>query len=161
MSRFARPAGWLRQIFTPSQTGQPNPDSVSNDVSLVQPYDGGGYPISDVLDMFTVNTVVAAQANTTILTLNQDQIGRILALTAVLLAGVAPTVQFMNQGAFGSVISANMTPVVTEYTAVEFWCPILKPGHQLRGRHFGGDAATQVTYIVHVAVAPVGSVFRP
>jgi len=47
LSQFSRRARWLNQLFTSSVAPQvSDPSQVSDDVSLVQPYDGGGIAIA-------------------------------------------------------------------------------------------------------------------
>jgi len=83
MSKFARPASWLRQLFTQSRTGFANPSILSQDVSLTAPFDGGGFPLYDP-DMWgkTATSVAEAAGTTAVYTVPANQISRILALSA-------------------------------------------------------------------------------
>lgn len=64
MSQFSRRSRWLNALFPASVAPQSSdPGSVSDDVSLVQPYDGSGWPIparntwiTQILSVAGVNT---------------------------------------------------------------------------------------------------------
>jgi len=162
MSGFVRPADWLRQLFTSSQTGPVNPTSVSDDVSLVQPYDGGGYPLFNpeqwALEVTT--TPAAAAATTSLFTCPDTSICRVLAMAAVKTAGVAPDVHFRVETAVISLaISVSQTLPAVEQIGFAPTCPIIGPGHKITGRHFGGDGSTIVVYRLYLVVVPLGTVF--
>lgn len=163
MSKFSRPASWLRQLFTPSSTGWREPGELANDVSLVQPYDGGGFPLLDPGQWVTVVNSSAAAADTTvILNLGNLEYGRILAAGVNRTAGVLPScsIQVFDQNGFGITVSDRILIAVNgEREGFQLFTPIIGPGHSIRGRHFGGDAATILEWIVYVVRAPLGSVF--
>jgi len=161
MSGFVRPADWLRQLFTSSQTGPVNPTSVSDDVSLVQPYDGGGYPLFDPGEWAKqVTSATTAASTTALFTVPETSICRILAASAVNTAGVAPDVHFRVATATASLaISLSKTLPAVEQEGFEITCPIVGPGHQITGRHFGGDGSTIVIYRLYLVVVPLGTVF--
>jgi len=161
MSGFVRPAEWLRHLFTSSQTGPVNPTEVSDDVSLVQPYDGGGFPLYDPGQWAKeVTSATSAAATTVIFTVPATSICRILAAAAVLSAGVAPDVHFRAVAPTASLaISASQTLPAVEQIGFSIFCPIIGPGHSISGRHFGGDAATIVIYRLYLVVVPLGTVF--
>jgi len=163
MSRFNRPASWLRFLFTPSQTKAPNPGELSNDVSLNQPYDGGGFPLFDPSQWaFTVKSATIASATTDLFTVPEDEIVRILAVAASVAAGVAPNVNSFatTQNNTRVSLSAPLLLVANgQRTGLTQLCPIIGPGHVFAGHHFGGDAATIIDWWVYFVRAPLGTVF--
>ncbi len=167
MSQFARPADWLRQLFIPSRTGWRPPGRVSEEVSLTQPYDGGGFAIWPVGQWVTASvTAVAAAAATTgvIAASTNEQVTRILAAKVQATAGVLPSV---NLHIFRQGTSTNPIPIsellvisiLTEHVPLTLNSPIIPPGHEVRLRWFGGDAATIVECSLLICTAPLGSVF--
>ncbi len=163
MSRFVRSASWLRFLFTPAHTKQPGPVEVSDDVSLNQPYDGGGYPLynADQWGLETTTTVVAA-FRTTILTVPNDQIARILGVSAILATGVAPdcSVEVRPRSGITIGVSEQLQNVAgNRFHSFPLTTPILGPGQLLLGYHENGDAATSVTWGVFYVFAPIGTVF--
>lgn len=162
MANFARPSSWLRQLFTPSHTSQPNPDRVSDDVSLNQPYDGGGFPLWDEGQWASfVDSGVFSASDTNLLTVPENQICRILAVSAELRAGVAPNAYVKVAGASQVVISqwASPIPPVVQRICIPLFTPIIGPTHTLIGSHHGGDAATVVRWAFYYVLAPLGTVF--
>lgn len=163
MSGFVRPADWLRHLFTSSRTAPVNPVEVSDDVSLNQPYDGGGFPLWDPGQWIsTVTSVAVAAGETTLLTVPDNQIARILGVSAQLSAGVAPTVHLrvISQ----SNARVGLSPLVlmlasARRQSIELQTPIIGPGHLLSGAHFGGDVLTKVAWAVYFVQAPIGTVF--
>ena len=165
MSNFARPASWLRQLFTQSRTGFVNPSVLSQDVSLTAPFDGGGFPLYDPAMWGKTATSSAAAANTTtIYTVPETAISRILAISARKSLGNTPTGIYVQATLPNGVIVAiclNNTAMVTDplLNAFQVLCPILPPGAILQGRYQGGSAATVIEWHAIIATAPLGSVF--
>jgi len=162
MSGFARPAPWLRQLFTKSQAGQSEPGERSDNVSLTAPYDGGAYPLANPGEWGAfVTSLVGATGDTTIITCPLTAICRVLAVSPVRVAGVQPSCHLNFTPQSGTEIggSDTITLVGTERQGMQIYCPILGPGHVLAGRHFGGDAATQVRWDIYFVQVPLGSVF--
>jgi len=163
MSKFSRSSSWLKQLFTPSTTGWREPGELASDVSLVQPYDGGGYPIQDPGQWMTKVTTAAVAVDTTvILTLGDNEIGRILGASVNRNLGVKPScsLQIFDQNGNSLVVSDRILIAVNgEREGFQIFSPIIGPGHSIRGRHFGGDAATVLEWLVYVVRAPLGSVF--
>lgn len=166
MSRFTRSAGWLRHLFTPSQTESPNPGRLSDDVSLVALYDGGGFSIPSAESWgVTVDSAVGASQTTALVTASADppEIVRVYSAGLRQSAGAgAPEVLLQVQ-----VAGTSITPPVSSVLTVtgQAQVPpdfiqnlILPPGSILQGFHFNGDAATVIRYAMYVLRLPLGAV---
>jgi len=142
MTQFTRPAPWLRQV---------------------QPYDGGGWPVEPTNQWAaSFTTAAVAGADTTLLTNGANEIARLLAISFAVTAGVIPSVVVdISDGTVAVSISAFVVAAALGATNIGILLntPILGPGHTLRGRHFGGDAATVVNWRVYAPKAPIGTVF--
>ena len=162
MSKFVRPAPWLRQLFTQSQTEPANPSELSQDVSLVQPYDGGGYPLHPVGEyLITATQSAAASGTETILTCSRDQIARILAVDVLFTVANAATVRFQIDiaGVALSVSVQSLLATVNQPESRELTTPILPPGGSLQVAWFGGNVTTVIRTHVLFARVPLGTVF--
>lgn len=163
MSQFVRPAAWLRRLFLQSRTKHINPSRVSNEVSLVQAYDGGGWGMVPGTDWgVTVDSAVAAAGSTSILTVGEDEIFRLLGICVSLLAAAAPTLAIARvQIAVSNeaiAVSETLVTVDTELRALPgISTPILPPRSILTGKHSGGDATTKVQWAVLGLRLPLGS----
>jgi len=165
MSQFSRSSDWLRTFFTPSRTGWQPPGRVSDEVSLVQPYDGGGYPtFPPGAWIATTTPAVGATQTANMVVLDDQTVGRIMCLGFSFIAGVRPSL-------IGRILGpvANLACPITEtkvsaepvgqVEALQHFCPILPPGHTLEIRWYGGDAATQLILRAVVCEARIGTVF--
>lgn len=166
MSRFTRSAPWLRHLFTPSQTESPNPGRLSDDVSLVQMYDGGGFSIPAVESWgASADSAVGASTTTDIVTAAADppEIVRVYSVGVRQLAGAgAPEVIFQVQVA-GTSITPNVSSVILLTGQAQVppnWIQnlILGPGSILQGFLFNGDAATTARYTAYILRLPLGAV---
>lgn len=159
---FVRPAPWLRRLFTPSQTSPVNPTEISEDVSLIQPYDGGGYPLHPVGEYLETTTQTAGAAgNGDLITTGQFELARILCADLLITAGVIPTCFFRIQiGTVDVAISPRVVlGALNQPNSQILQSPILPPGAALQIAWSGGDAATIVrTHVLH-ALVPLGTVF--
>lgn len=161
MSRFTRSASWLRFLFTPSHTPQPGPVEVSDDVSLNQPYDGGGYPLFPS-GQWRAEGAAAAGASRlqTLITVEANQICRVLAVSCNLTAGVAPDCVVVVQASGNDIVlSETAQNVGADFVGLDMHCPIVGPGHLVRGRHDNGDAATVIQWQIYYCLVPIGTVF--
>ena len=166
MSQFSRRARWLNQIFPASVAPTTkDPGQRSDDVSLVQPYDGGGLGFQNV-DTFCrrfaipigVSNAINCQVN------DENTIMRVYAIDVVQLAGEDANV-FMRvtSPAGDSVYVAydNILGVTTHprpfVVSTDF--RILGPGQTLAAETLGGGAASQFTVGVYGAIAPLGTTF--
>jgi len=160
MTKFSRSSSWLKGLFTPSQSKFPNPGILSDEVSLVQPYDGSGWPLWDPDQWFlSITSATIAAAATTLLTVPDDFVARILAVSARTTAGVAPSARIFVGGPLINVGLGDLQLLTATPQVMPVQSPIIAPGHRLRGDHVAGDAATIVIYSVYFVQAPMGSVF--
>jgi len=162
MSTFTRPAPWLRQFFTPSRTGFKEPGKLSDDVSLVQPYDGGGWPIDPGVNKTgELQSVVGASTQTVLFTTEQDEISRLVTVGAILDAGGVPAglVHLDHSGGPSVPICEHFTLDTAYYRSMPLYAAIVGPMVRVRGFVVGGDASTQVTWRWMEYRVPVGTVF--
>lgn len=192
MSQFSRRARWLRQLFTQSVSpAQSDPSVVSDDVSLVQTYDGGGVGISEptfpperdgdtltdalLIDQpeVAIRDYVSRIGITTIsdmYLMSPDVYARILMISTQLIAGTTPTQQFFDmRPPSGSGVSEHITLISANYAVVPagvripypLFNDLILPGMQLNWNQLTGAAATQVRITIAWIVAPVGAVILP
>jgi len=163
MIGFARNAPWLRNLFTPSEVPSRYPGTYSPEVNLVQPYDGGGFPLPAVGSWSVAATNAAAAAATiSLLVVGAEDLVRLLAVSFFASAGVLPTAHARVVGPVGEAvgISENQIATVTgEHTALQVYTPIIPAGHTLQLRYYGGDVLTVVVARAFVATVPRGTVF--
>lgn len=166
MSLFSRRARWLNALFPASVTPTiTDPASRSDDVSLVQPYDGGGYPIPPVTNWFTeVTSAVAAGTQLLLLTVGDDQLFRILGCGIQRLAGNNYTRAFLQvrvPNATFLVQVSNDIGVVDniEQGIHQLVMPICPAGSQIFMFADGGNASSQFTATLLGVSVPVGTVF--
>lgn len=168
MSQFSRRARWLNQLFTASVAPQSSdPAVVSDDVSLVQPYDGSGWPIPQLGDWFSgpFLSPTGAAADTELIQVADDEVFRLFAISvftvATLVADAGPIVSQI-QGAGGVQIAPNQQSPGLAFGSNVYQFPggmILPPGSFLRGGHFNGNGTTILSWSVYGCRAPSGTVF--
>lgn len=171
MSQFSRRARWLNVLFPASSAPRTaDPGTVSDDVSLVQPYDGGAWPIPEASSWITLrDSPVGATGLTTIVTLGPDEVFRFFQMHAFNL--IDPAANFQPQAVVpGSVpltAAALSDSRATTGIAGTNVVPnnmnraiVLPPGMRLQVSHFGGGVATQLRYVIYGCRAPAGSVFH-
>jgi len=168
LSQFSRRARWLNQLFTASRAPQSqDPNSVSDDVSLVQPYDGSGWGIMDPgQTIVNVQSPLGAVGLTQISAVGRRTIARLLGVGVFHAAGALPTdvkLYLLGQDNNFSVAIGRLydKPMLTTpmRNPMQFQSPMMPPGTILQGHHTGGDAATLVQYTALIMQAPVGTVF--
>jgi len=140
-----------------------NPGVIAPEVSLVQPYDGGGVPLGDPSQSVrNVTSATVAAADTELLVTDESQCARLYTLSCFLSAGVAPSAIGLffhtSAGAAGAMTKLITVPAAN-YEALPSLVTMCPPGHTIQGRHFGGDAATIVVWQLVCTVAPLGTVF--
>lgn len=175
MSLFSRRAKWLNTIFPASVLPQTtDPDRVSDDVSLVQPYDGSGWGIPDLND-WAVRTAIQSAAPTGFVELRAvtpEQVFRLLHLDFTLLvdAGPAPSLKLVAtvidaEGSGDQVLVANVLlksgSGINPGESLSFRnvVPIVGPGCTLRIEWFQNVSGTTFTFGHYGALVPVGTVF--
>jgi len=161
--RFARRARWLTELFTPSVSPPTHfPDSYSRDVSLVQPYDGGGVPIPSTVSLIRQATTAAAAAGSiTLLTTSREEVARLYSLGGLVSAGANATVIFQLE----EVDTGNAAPLAPRISLTGDFEGITTPGvmippnHNLVASWAGGDVLTILIVTSLAAVVPSGTVF--
>jgi len=165
MIPFARSAKWLTELFTPSVVPTTSfPDRYSRDVSLVQPYDGGGWGIPALADWSkNVTTPAGAGAEFEILRVAEQNIYRLLAIQCFLGAGAVPGIVFpvVTSPGGGSTVALDRTQtlVLNERMAWFPHTPIIGPDSVLQGFHSGGDVLTVIHWAVYGVEVPLGTSF--
>lgn len=163
MFRFSRPAPWLRQLFTPQTTSQPNPDQISGDVSLIQPYDGGGFALWDPGQWIVTQTGAAGASGTvTLVDLPVGEIMRILALEVLITAGAVARCRAAFVAPSGGEVTVSpdfTTPGTGLRFNIPIGSPICPPDHNFTAAWSGGDGATVPVFSAIICRVPIGSVF--
>lgn len=140
------------------------PAIVSEDVSLVAPYDGGGWGMIARAD-YVVQTVsaIGAALSTTLLVVGEGNVFRILAADCFHSAGTTASCRLFVQ-ADGSAVACFITPDVASTSGgvniPNIGTPIVPPGATLIGDHFGGGAATVITWRILGLEVPLGTGFQ-
>ncbi len=169
MSQFSRRSRWLNFLFPASKAPQSSdPGSVSDDVSLVQPYDGSGWGIPESSQWLTRgDSPVGITGDTDILTVPAGSVYRLFGAFGFKLLGAASTWQIF----VGDLVSTpnlfcllaeeqNTGAGISGSHPAEFNRAIVIPaGLVIRIQHFGGDVATQNRYGIYGCIAPIGTVF--
>ncbi len=171
MPGFQRRARWLNALFPASEKpAVQDPGDRSADVSLTQPYDGGGwgFPVevlrSDILTGVTDFFIF--------LETGEDEIFRLLFADVVLLvdAGPAPNTKMFLQ-VFTPNLSGNLCAPRFSHSAtplnagelIEFGgqptAPIIGPGSQLRVDMVANVVGSTWTVGVYGCLAPLGTSF--
>jgi len=188
LSQFSRRARWLAQLFTPSVTPNlVNPTSLSDDVSLVQQYDGGGigmaeatFPPQRDADVDATPEIITEPevgtreyitragitVNTELAVLASGLYARILGVTCMLDASASPTNFNMTVGAPTSVglsdhrqnITASVPEIFAVPNAIPLAFDIVPPGFQLNAWTRGGLSGTKVQIDITWIVAPIGAI---
>jgi len=164
MSSFVRPAEWLRQLFTQSRTSWTHPSQVSNDVSLVQPYDGGG--LSFQARYFTVAPAAGLTGTAILTTIPANSVFRLLGIEWETTAGAGtPVCRVLAEDMLGSqcAICTNHTfgtALNRPESPDNIMGKVLGPSTIIRFEYFAaGDAATVVSCTIYGILAPQGTVF--
>lgn len=168
MSQFSRRARWLNFLFPASVAPTvTDPALRSDDVSLVQPYDGSGWGIPPLGDWFLgpFLSPTGGAADTELVAVAADEVFRLFAVSvftvATLVADAAPIASQV-QGAGGVQIAPNQQSPGLAFGSNVYQFPggmILPPGSFLRGGHFNGNGTTILSWSVYGCRAPSGTVF--
>lgn len=173
MSQFSRRARWLNTIFPASVVPQTtDPASVSDDVSLVQPYDGGGVPSvigAGAFHRFDTTSGASAEIGI-IFTTGPEEIARIY---AAMVFSIALGAAIPNCGLFISPVLGNVACALAETIAAPAVADLaaqfnmqgagglmVPPNHEIQYHYEGGTAvSTLLSFTVYAVVAPLGTVF--
>lgn len=172
MSQFSRRARWLDILFPQSVAPRTaDPGRLSDDVSLVQPYDGGGFGLGAADDPDWWHFVISAtQASDdfVVFTVETGFIFRWMLADASVIAGGAVAGRFVIQaqavpgGGSGVIdvqtrdsVSASGLAVVNTQVP-----PIVGPFSEIRYVYDSGDAATRVLARIYGVLAPIGTNFN-
>lgn len=186
MTQFSRRARWLNFIFPQSVSpAQVDPATRSDDVSLVQQYDGGalgfnkpsfpddpsvlGEPLIITEPEVAIREFLTVVGITTITDMVQMPTGlyaRVFAASHKLVAGTKPALTFMELGApTDSGVSEHRVMFTNGHTnvgntrkAFRLVTDIIPPGMQLDVINLTGAADTQYRVSLAWVVAPVGAI---
>ena len=189
MSQFSRRARWLKQLFTPSVSpATQDPTQRSDDVSLVQQYDGGGLAIADTIfpvihdasgapleirepeiSIRDFQSKVGITTVSDLFNLGDDLVARIWAANFTLTAGIGAEINYLTVTApTGSGVGNHLWVFSNPFNNVTspgdqrrfIHDPILPPGMQMNFFSTGGDASSSGRLTIAMIVAPVGTVFH-
>ncbi len=144
-----------------------DPALVSDDVSLVQPYDGGGYGFADPSTFCTRTAIPTAGATggEIIITTGPDEIFRLMGADVAQIAGARPAAHIIviDKGGSGESVAITQdfgTPPIGRIDAFPRFIGLtVGPSCVLNGQWTGGDVLTQITFGVYGFRAPLGTVF--
>lgn len=167
MSLFSRRARWLN-IFFPQSVAPAvqDPGILSDDVSLVQPYDGGAYPLVEPTDWLRFTILpVGATGSTVVATTGAEEMMRFLAADVYVLAGMSPSGTVLRAvpptGGGGDIfVAQRLSSISTLGTPFITHTPVIGPQTQMSVTYEGGNATTQLLVHIYGVIAPLGSVFR-
>lgn len=189
MSQFSRRARWLESLFPPSVAPRAaDPTILSDDVSLVQSYDAGGYGISAPQFNAVFDTVSGAEiievprvgifdyrgllgivTQTDIFSISENLVCRLLSVTYVTDAGIGA--EFVSLNATPPAGSGlgnhqvqysdtfNNTVSPGQRRLFTNVPPVLLPGTQLNVFFNAGDVASSSLISIAMIVAPLGTIF--
>lgn len=162
MSQFSLVQRWLRDLFPPSVApGGVYPGVVSDDVSLVHQWISG-FELQNAEQWFTqVDSAGAGATGTLVMrSVANNEIGRVIAVSAISTAGGIPTscnVRLTPPGGTVVAISPLLTITAFYQSFGALTSPIVPPGYELEVRYEGGDVNTTVRARSLVAIAPLGT----
>ena len=161
MSKFVRPAAWLRQLFTQSRTEYVNPSTVSQDVSLVQPYDGSGWGIPDPGQMIKqADSGTGSPISVVVYTVPVNRIARLLGLSIERIVSTDYTRTWFSVTLGGMKVGiSSVSPSVDLSLGLQVYCPVLPPGAILSGEAAGGGAGSGIQATALIVECPIGTVF--
>ena len=169
MAGFQRRARWLNALFPASQAPTVTDPAVrSDDVSLVAPYDGGGFGFPNASELCTRTPIpaAAAQGGAIIITTGPDEIFRLMGADVAVIAGSRPRVWLIvidNAGAGDAVAltQAFGSPPIGEVDSFpRLLGQVIGPSCTLNGQWINGDVLTQVTFGAYGFRAPLGTSFQ-
>lgn len=168
MVDFSRRARWLNVLFPASSAPQvQDPGVRSNDVSLVQPYDGGGYGFPGQLRAMVSNhlSTVGITGFNLLVETDPDQIFYIGAVAVTSLVGDCPviTLNIIEQTAppRQAIIhtATNLLFASVAFKLLDTPVKVMGPNSHLRIDWLGADADFQFNATLYGILAPLGTVF--
>jgi len=169
LSQFSRRARWLNALFPASKSPTTrDPAQRSDDVSLVQQYDGGAWPIPNASSWFTLtDSPVGVTGVTTILTVPDDMVYRYFGMHAFTVIDPVARFQMRVTDPLVPLSSVSLNQqIITLAAGLGNTVPlidraiVIPPGLQFQVAHIQGGAATQLRYATYGCLAPVGTVFN-
>lgn len=168
MSQFSRRARWLNQLFPQSAAPQEtDPGIRSDDVSLVQPYDGGGIAFQDIGTFCRRFVIPTGITDTIDMILNDaNTVFRVYALHVQQLLGTDASVAVYIMSPNGDSVYVAWQDVLQASTRAQPFdkqadFKILGPGQTLTAQTLGGGADSSFGVGVYGVSAPLGTVFVP
>jgi len=185
LSLFSRRARWLQELFPASVAPKVrDPSSVSDDVSLVQQYDGGGVgfpiptfpPVTAGPATFTATvpevgireflTTVGIATSTDLILMPTGLYARILSITAVISAGTTPSGFHIDArpptgsgiGDHIAYITHEMSVLKSVRSALPLATDLILPGHQVNAVQSGGASGTIIRLAFYWIVSPIGAI---
>lgn len=175
MSQFSRRARWLNDLFPASVLPQSkDPARVTDDVSLVQPYDGSGWGIPEGGDYAQRSPIISTVtvAFHQFFLLESDEVFRLLAADVAWLADTTFSPDLLifltsidKRGTGSQVLMArtfdNFVEIMNpgELEAFQELKPIIGPSCSLRIDTLNLLVGTQFTVGIYGVRAPLGTVF--
>lgn len=167
MSQFSRRAKWLDFLFPASSLPRTkDPGDVSEDVSLVQLYDGGGVAVPPMEEWFfgPVLSGVGVAKTTAVLSVPVGKVYRLFGASCFTLQGIGPKVSLVvsQAAASGGVVLSRETvaPAVGNGSVNLIERPVVLPARSfLYVPHFDGDANSAISIVTYGAMSPAGSAF--
>jgi len=163
LSQFSRRARWLNTIFPASVLPQSSdPGIVSDDVSLVSAYDGGGLGFQKVVDFRQLAT--GASGNTTFVLTGPEEVFRLYCISthALALGGTTLLAGILidkDQPLFS--VSAGVIPILSGNPSM--WpthIGMIGPNLDLQISYSGGVGGTIIGAAIYGFRAPLGTVFQ-
>ena len=166
MAGFSRRARWLNALFPASEIpAVTDPSTLSDDVSLVQSYDGGGMSFRERTAMFFQVDKTGDGVSVFVIQVPEDSLCRLYAVSVFTIVGPVSTVQLFAVEPDKN-IAAMLAPEVASPAVAAGSIPfdlnraiVLPPGSNLQGNQFGGGAGTVIRYTAYAVIAPLGTVF--
>ena len=169
MTQFSRRSRWLNTLFPASVRPQTtDPSSVSEDVSLVQPYDGSGYGIPNPRSWIIQNLLAAGVTGSSVMiTVPEDSVYRLMGAGGFnVAASGTPRHQLFVQDLIAVPnLACQLAPIEIPTVGDGNFAfdlgraIVIGPGHNLLMAYTAGGAGTIMKYSIYGVLAPLGTVF--
>jgi len=165
LSQFSRRARWLNQVFPASRAPQTSdPNSVSDDVSLTQPYDGSGWAIPDSSQwIIQLDSALAASGQVILLAVPEGFVYRLFGAHSFRVTGSTGTSSIAVRDLVSvpntAVLLAPQLDIAGDPKAFEINRAVVVPaGLTITGDFFNGSP-TIAAYRMYGCLVPAGTVF--